>query len=263
MADTAFMIMPFGDAISNIAYNRIIKPTLTDLGFDVYRADEIFSVNPIYDDIFTAIEQASLVIVDISGRNPNCFYELGISHTLKHSRTIMVTHDGFEDVPFDISHFRILNYEDTIEGSEELQINLRRTVESITKGLLGFYRNEFEIVTKIFEGGGNRSDLLILIGIDKSDKPIEMDSPIRVEGHIGTESFAMTASEAKYQMAPFEKLGYIHVLDNRLVVTPKGKQFVNHLIATGYALDFFNRKKYADGYVSFLEKMKTKKEDQQ
>jgi energy-coupling factor transporter ATP-binding protein EcfA2 len=99
MSETVFMVMPFGDEISMSAYRHSTKPIVKSFGFRIQRADEIFSANPIFDDIVTAIEQSSIVIVDISNKNANCFYELGVAHTLKRNRTIMITHDEYTEVP--------------------------------------------------------------------------------------------------------------------------------------------------------------------
>jgi len=68
-----------------------------------------------------------IIIADLSGCNPNVFYELGIAHILKQQQTIMITHDDYDDTPFDISHFRILHYKNTIEGAKELENNLQKT----------------------------------------------------------------------------------------------------------------------------------------
>ena len=83
MKGSVFMVMPFSDDIAEKVYRLSTRPVVEAFGFRVLRADEIFSTNPVFNDIVAAIEQAAIVIVDISGRNPNCFYELGIAHTLK------------------------------------------------------------------------------------------------------------------------------------------------------------------------------------
>jgi hypothetical protein len=83
MSETVFMVMPFGDEIALSAYRHSTRPIVESFGFRIQRADEIFSANPIFDDIVTAIEQSSIVVIDISNRNANCCYELGVAHTLK------------------------------------------------------------------------------------------------------------------------------------------------------------------------------------
>ena len=131
MNKSVFMIMPFSDTVSESLYNLSTTKVINELGLDIKPADEIFSANVIYDDIFVAIEKATIIIVDITGKNPNRLYELGISHALKKSSTIMITRDTFEETPFDIDHFRILQYSNTIEGKEAYEEKLRKTINSM------------------------------------------------------------------------------------------------------------------------------------
>ena len=64
-------------------------------------------------NILDGIAKSEIVIVDITGNNPNVFYELGIAHSLRTRQTIIIiTQD--EDVsrsPFDIRHWSILRYD--------------------------------------------------------------------------------------------------------------------------------------------------------
>ncbi|MEA2051755.1 MAG: hypothetical protein U9O90_02890 [Euryarchaeota archaeon] len=102
----AFVIMPFNDEIANDVYKLCTKQVCKEFDLDVQRADEIFTPNPLLDDIVAAIEESAVIIADISGKNPNVFYELGVSHMLKRTQTIMITHEEYKSIPFDISHFR-------------------------------------------------------------------------------------------------------------------------------------------------------------
>ena len=142
------MVMPFNDRIAEDIYKNSTCQIMERYGMNVVRADSIFSANPIFDDIIAAIEQAALVLVDISARNPNCFYELGVAHTLKRSRTIMITHDDYNSAPFDIAHFRIIQYSDSIAGKTKYEECLRRTVSSVLSGIPEIYADEFQFLIK-------------------------------------------------------------------------------------------------------------------
>ena len=125
-----FMVMPFADATANQVYNSIVKPLCSELGYDVVRADEYTTTKVIYDEIVQSIQNAAIVIVDISGKNPNVMYELGIAHSLRQASTVILTHDNVSDSPFDIKHFRIVGYENSISGAEKLKTKLRETFKT-------------------------------------------------------------------------------------------------------------------------------------
>ena len=166
------MVMPFGDEVALSAYQHSTKPIRESFSFRIQRADEIFSANPIFDDIITAVEQSAIVIVDISGRNANCFYELGVAHILKRNRTIMITHDAYNEVPFDIAHFRILKYENTIAGKAKYEDDLKRTIQSITSGLPELYSGEFDAVLDVLDGLDEHAALCAIMSIPKASSAI-------------------------------------------------------------------------------------------
>lgn len=127
----AFVLMPFVAELEGV-YAEAIKPAVESTGFACYRADDFFTANKIMDDIDEAISQADYIIADLTGRNPNVFYEVGMSHERK-KRVILLT-QTMEDVPFDLRSWRIIPYEDTPEGRDKLVRGLRRTIRTISAG---------------------------------------------------------------------------------------------------------------------------------
>lgn len=83
----------------------------------------------IFQDIQGEIEQAEIVIADITPPNPNVFYELGYAHALGKPTILLAQRDS--KLPFDISSFRIVFYNDTIAGKTEVRRSLRRHLEAI------------------------------------------------------------------------------------------------------------------------------------
>jgi hypothetical protein len=116
-----FVIMPFEDRL-NPLYDDIIKPVVTAHHLKPLRADEIFKSQSIIEDIWINIKKARLVICDLTNRNANVFYELGLAHALN-KEVILIT-QNLRDAPFDLKHFRIIEYQDTIAGSEKLKKKL-------------------------------------------------------------------------------------------------------------------------------------------
>lgn len=126
-----FIIMPFTDKLNPI-YESIIKPVIKDLKLECLRADEIFTSKPIIEDIWDNIKKARFLIADLTERNPNVFYELGLAHALN-KEVILLTQD-INDVPFDLRHFRIIVYQDSISGADKLKSTLKDFINEQING---------------------------------------------------------------------------------------------------------------------------------
>ena len=56
-------------------YTYIIKKPIEDAGFECERGDQLPEFGPIPEQIIKKLKNADLVVADLSGRNPNVFYE--------------------------------------------------------------------------------------------------------------------------------------------------------------------------------------------
>jgi nucleoside 2-deoxyribosyltransferase len=108
----AFVLMPF-DASFEDVYRFGIKEPARDLGILAERVDEQIYREGILDRIYRQIEVADIVIADMSGRNPNVFYEVGYAHA-KDKFCILLTSNA-DDIPFDLKHHRHVVYEGSIK----------------------------------------------------------------------------------------------------------------------------------------------------
>lgn len=126
---TAFIVMPIRDEF-DIVLSAITK-VCKGLKIIAKRADDISRQDIIMANILDGIAKSEIVIVDITGNNPNVFYELGIAHSLRERQSIIIiTQD--EDVsqsPFDIRHWSILKYD--INTIEAFKTNLRKKLSRI------------------------------------------------------------------------------------------------------------------------------------
>ena len=75
----------------------------------VARGDDKVLTTTIPEKIRDDIEQADVVIADISGRNPNVFYELGMAHSLG-KPVVLITSDEIEEAPTDIRSYEFISY---------------------------------------------------------------------------------------------------------------------------------------------------------
>ncbi len=127
----AFVVMQFAEPYHTF-YREVIQNQAEAAGFEVVRIDEKAGPGVIFQDIQREIEQAEIVIAEITPANPNVFYELGYAHALG-KPTILLAQRGAE-LPFDIRSFRVVFYNDTIGGKVEVERNLRRHLEAIAVG---------------------------------------------------------------------------------------------------------------------------------
>ena len=116
-----FVIMPFTEEWSDIVWSHMITPVVESMGLKPFRADNLYGPK-IMEDIWKGILHSSIVIADITGRNPNVFYELGIAHTL--GKKVILLTQNVEDIPFDLRHLRHIIYKTDIVGADKFKPEL-------------------------------------------------------------------------------------------------------------------------------------------
>jgi hypothetical protein len=121
-----FALMPFKDEFFEV-YETAIVPAAEKQGLRALHAGEIFGNREIVEDIWDSICSARVIVADVTGRNPNVFYELGICHILG-KECIVITQER-EDVPFDIRHRRFIEYEPS--KLVKLQSGLAKTIQAV------------------------------------------------------------------------------------------------------------------------------------
>lgn len=127
----AFVVMQFTEEYNEL-YNEVIKPVCEDYGLECERADDYYTTNMIIEDIVTSITSASVVIAEITPDNPNVFYEVGYSHAIN-KPTILLCDKKRTKLPFDLSSFRTLFYDNTIAGKTQVERKLRKYLQTIFK----------------------------------------------------------------------------------------------------------------------------------
>ena len=119
----AFVLMPFSAEFDDI-YRFGIKEPAAELGIAAERVDEQIYRETILERVYRQIDVAHIIIADMSGQNPNVFYEVGYAHA-KNKLCVLVTSTA-ADIPFDLKHRRHIIYGDSIANlktsiREELQ----------------------------------------------------------------------------------------------------------------------------------------------
>lgn len=106
-----FVLMPFASGFDDI-YRYGIKKACEDQGAYCERVDEQMFDGTILDRIYNQISRADVIVSDMTGKNPNVFYETGYAHALK-KKVILLTQKT-EDIPFDLKHYSHIVYDGRI-----------------------------------------------------------------------------------------------------------------------------------------------------
>lgn len=147
---TCFVIMPISDNESydeghfTRVYEYLIKPAVEIAGFIPVRADDIKKTNYIILDILKRLIESEMAICDLSSRNPNVLYELGIRQAF--DKPVTFIKDELTDRVFDIQGFRDFEYNSSlrIDGVEKERERLAEIIKNT-------YNNENEDVNSIID----------------------------------------------------------------------------------------------------------------
>ena len=129
-----FILMPFATEFDRVYFDAI-KPAALEAAADikitmsVSRADEYASPSHITRDIIEMLCRCTCAIADLTGGNPNVFYELGVVHAMG-DKTIMIA-QNLAELPFDLRNYRVLGYAPDDTGLAQLRHDLMRSLRSI------------------------------------------------------------------------------------------------------------------------------------
>jgi len=106
--DSCFVMMPFAEPVGTY-YRTIYEVAIKKTGLRPVRADDdMFATGKIVDQVWTGIQAAKVLVAELTGRNPNVFYELGLAHALQ--KPVVLVSSNEKDVPFDVQHIRVIYY---------------------------------------------------------------------------------------------------------------------------------------------------------
>src|ERR1700730_5134373 len=127
---SCFVIMPFGPPFDRY-YRRIFIPAIEAAGLAPMRTDSIFSPNTIMADVWRCTKAAAVALADVTGKNPNVFYELGLAHAV--GKPVVIITNDLDDVPFDLKGLRIIEYnKDDEDWGETLKATITAALRATT-----------------------------------------------------------------------------------------------------------------------------------
>ncbi len=107
-----FVLIPFEKCFDDI-YKFGIKGAADEVGAYAERLDEQIFIEGMLDRIFNQISKADVIVADMTGRNPNVFYEVGYAHAL--GKIVLLLTQNSDDIPFDLKHRQHTVYSGSID----------------------------------------------------------------------------------------------------------------------------------------------------
>ena len=133
-----FFITPIGDEgsevreRSNKVMEYIITEAVSDYGYSVTRADKMDQPGSITNQVIQKTVDSELVIADLTGHNPNVFYELAVRHATGEPYIQLIKSN--QSIPFDISDFRTIKYGLEVDEADQAKEKIRGLLETLKDG---------------------------------------------------------------------------------------------------------------------------------
>ncbi len=134
---TCFVVSPIGEEGSPVRSTAdkllkyVISPVCSACGFEAIRVDKINDANAITQTVIEMLDSAELMIADLTGHNPNVFYEMGY-RKCTNKPMILLKAKG-ENIPFDVNTIRTIDYDlQDLDNVEAVKQRLEQTIEGFS-----------------------------------------------------------------------------------------------------------------------------------
>jgi len=128
-----FVITPFAEDF--LALYDALKERFAE-SFEFTNAGDLDNQQNILKDIVVGIHSADVIIADLTGLNPNVFYELGLAHAMD-KKVIIITQD-IDELPFDIKSYRANRYSLLFNKIPQLYTKLEELLTGAINGTTQF-----------------------------------------------------------------------------------------------------------------------------
>ncbi len=123
-----FVLMPFQEDFDDV-YKLGIKVACDNAGAYAERVDEQLFQDSILQRVYNQIAKADIIVADMTGRNPNVFYEAGYAHAL--GKHVILLTQNTDDIPFDLKHYPHIIYKGRIADLiPELEKRVKWAIEN-------------------------------------------------------------------------------------------------------------------------------------
>lgn len=194
---------------SDLVLNLIVKPAARKAGLDdAQRADEIDLPGRITDTVINRIADGPAVIADLTGRNPNVFYEVAIAHAASVPLVQLIEADELASLPFDVDdqntiQYRADDYSTYIEAAERTAAQLEAAIGGARGSTPIVAARQFKALEQVPQGEGTA---LVLRELDRIGERLR-----RLEGEAQYERLGRTFFESRSR-DPLATLAYFDPL---------------------------------------------------
>ena len=129
-----FFISPIGSDDSEVrrkanrALKHLVRPALEECGYRADRADEMDSPGSITSQVIERVLEDELVVADLTGSNPNVFYEVALRHAVAKPMVLVAEKD--QRIPFDLTDQRVVFYVMDVDTIEDAKVDLVKKVKA-------------------------------------------------------------------------------------------------------------------------------------
>jgi len=172
-----FVLMPFNEDFDDI-YKLGIKEAAKEVGAYAERVDEQIFNEGILERIFNQISKADVIVADMTGRNPNVFYEVGYAHAL--GKIVLLLTQKADDIPFDLKHKQHIIYGNGGSKIQSLRSELNPKLNWAINESRRKRKEDYSKIISIYIHTIGASELNNLIEIPENclSKPIPTVRPI-------------------------------------------------------------------------------------
>lgn len=155
--EKCFVIMPISDhgdypkGHFQKVYEQIFVPAIEEAGYDAFRVDEDNMCTQIVEKIFKAIQECPMALCDLSNRNPNVLYELGIRQA--YDKPVVLVQDDKTERIFDISGINTISY-----NSSRLYEEVLDARGKITEAILTMKEGRHTSIIKVLKAQAASAD---------------------------------------------------------------------------------------------------------
>lgn len=129
-----FVVTQYGEPYDAL-FNHVIEPLAEKKGLFAFRAKDIYKPGFILSDIIESVVDSEIIVAEITPGNPNVFYELGYAHALKKTAILLADTALVKQLPFDISGYRVIFYDNTIKGKSDVDTILANHLSAVLEEL--------------------------------------------------------------------------------------------------------------------------------
>lgn len=235
-----FVIMPISDPKDyekghfKRVYEDIIKPACEKANYKAVRADDIEETDLIHLSILKKIIEAPMAICDLSNKNPNVLFELGLRQAFD-KPVVLIQEKGAERI-FDVSILRAYDYCKGLKYNEVLEDQ-----EAISRMLKG--------TEKAFVTGEGYNSVIKLLSLTQKAQIKQIDDPneqFRVQLFQLSSQMDEISSELRYFKNKENIRDRDYLSDSELLLNSKYSEKYNSRIIPDYEefMHFYNRNDY-------------------